>query len=276
MKATDRALLAGLAIAGLLAAFWFTVLSPKREEASQLQTQIEELEAAVAEQEQLAAAAEQAKTGYRENYHRLVVLGKAVPGDDDTSSLFVGLQEIATEAGVELDVIELTPGESAAPAAPAAQTTTDQAAAEGTPTAGTDPASAASATTAAPATEASASMLPLGAAVGPAGLPVMPYQLSLRGDFFELADFMNELDELVGMRNSDPFVRGRLITTDSFELGPDEEKGFPHLTATLHLTTYVTPADQGLTAGATPAAPAPTTPAPTPVAEATATPAATP
>jgi Tfp pilus assembly protein PilO len=254
-------LLAGLAIAALLAAFWFLVLTPKRDQAADLQTQIESLEASVAEQEQLAAAAEQAKGTYAENYHRLVVLGKAVPGDDDTSSLFVELQESAQGTGVELDVIELTPGTVAAPAAPAAQTTTDQAAAEGTPTAGSETA------TAAPATEASAAMLPLGASVGPAGLPVMPYKLSLRGDFFELAAFMDRLDELVGIREGEPFVHGRLITTDSFELGPDEEKGFPDLTATLNLTTFVTPADQGLTAGATPAAPAPTSPAPAPVSE---------
>jgi hypothetical protein len=268
MKAMDRLLLAGLVIAGLLAAFWFGVLAPKRDQASKLQTEIESLEASVAEQEQLATAAEQAKDAYSQNYHRLVVLGKAVPSDDDTSSLFVELQTIADESGVELDLIELSPGESTGPATAAALTTADQAPTESAPAEGSEPATV---PTAAPPTEASAANLPLGAAVGTAGLPVMPYTLNLRGDFFALADFMNQLDELVGIREGQPFVRGRLITTDSFELGPDEQKGFPQLTATLTLTTFVTPADQGATAGATPSAPAPSTPAPTPVAETTTT-----
>jgi hypothetical protein len=91
----------------------------------------------------------------------------------------------------------------------------------------------------------------------------MPYALRLRGSFFELADFMQELDALVESREGRPFVRGRLITVDGFELGQDESRGFPYLTATLAVTTYVAPADQGATAGATPSAPAATTPATT-------------
>src|SRR2546429_4578815 len=48
--------------------------------------------------------------------------------------------------------------------------------------------------------------------------------------------------------------RSRLATIDGFSLQPSSSGG---LTANLAITTYVTPASQGLTAGATPAGPAP-------------------
>jgi hypothetical protein len=44
---------------------------------------------------------------------------------------------------------------------------------------------------------------------------------------------------------------------DGFTLAADPVKGFPALTASLAVTTYLTPATQGLTAGATPTGPAP-------------------
>ena len=87
MKSSDRSILLGLAIAGLLAAFWFVILSPKREEASSLGDEVASLETSVEQARALAASAAEAKQDYRKNYHRMVVLGKAVPGDDDSASL---------------------------------------------------------------------------------------------------------------------------------------------------------------------------------------------
>jgi Tfp pilus assembly protein PilO len=261
MKAADRTILAGLAIAGLIAAFWFVVLSPKREEASKLSDEVSALQESVAAQEQLVAAGRQAQEDFDHNYKRLVVLGKAVPEDEDTSSLFVQLEEIATQAGVAFDAIELVPGGGAAPAGPvpAEQTTTDQAQSEAS---GSEPAAE---PTPAPATEAAAAGLPIGATVGPAGLPVMPYKLSIRGSFFELADFLAGVDRLVHSRHGKDVVDGRLITIDGFGLAGNEETGFEVLDASLGLTTYLTPADEGVTAGATPTGPpvpAPGTPTP--------------
>lgn len=246
--------LVGVGVLALIAAFWFLALSPKRAEVSTLDGEISELRGQVSEQQQLAALAEAAKGDYQSNYHRLVVLGKAVPAGEDTASLFVELQEIADRAGASLDAITLNETGSTAPPPPAALTTADQS--------GDEPANAASpaaSTTPAPATEAAAASLPLGATVGPAGLPVMPYDLALRGDFFQLADFFAGLDQLVGSKHGRQIVDGRLVTLDGFALAGDQEQGFPELTAKLSLTTFVTPADQGLTAGATPAAPATTT-----------------
>jgi hypothetical protein len=109
-------------------------------------------------------------------------------------------------------------------------------------------------------TEAAASTLPLGATIGPAGLAVMPYTLTFDGEFFEIADFIKGLDELVKTTNENVAVDGRLITIDSFSLSPHPTEGFPTLEASFSVTTYLTPPDQGVTAGATPASPAPATP----------------
>jgi Tfp pilus assembly protein PilO len=254
MRVADRTILAGLGIAGLIAAFWFVVLSPKRDEVAKMDDEVAALQDSVATQEQLVADGRQAQDDFNRNYQRLVVLGKAVPEDEDTSSLFLQLQEIAQGAGVEFDAIELVPGGDAAAAvpAPAEQTTTDQAqseAASSEPTPQPEPAPAAP-------TEAAAAGLPIGATVGPAGLGVMPYKLSLRGSFFELADFLAGVDRFVHSRHGRDVVGGRLLTIDGFGLKGSQEEGFEVLSASLAVTSFLTPADQGLTAGATPAGPA--------------------
>ena len=250
MKASDRAILAGVVVLGLIAAFWFLVLSPKRAEVSDLDGQITELRSSVATAEQTAATAEEAKADYASNYHSLVVLGKAVPAEEDTASLLVEVQKLAADAGIFFDSIKLSSGGEAPTPPPAAETTADQA----SPSDGAAEPSAET-LTAAPATEAAAATLPLGATVGPAGLPVMPYDLHFRGGFFEVADFIQSLDSLVDTGSDGVGVDGRLLTVDGFSFGPDQAAGFPHLVADLHVTTYVAPADQGLVGGASPTLP---------------------
>ncbi len=99
MKTTDRAILFGVLILGSLAAFWLLVLSPKRAEVSKLDKEVSELETAVSEQQQLVLAGEAAQDSYARNYHRLVVLGKAVPAGDDAPSLFIEIEAIAKRGG---------------------------------------------------------------------------------------------------------------------------------------------------------------------------------
>ncbi len=105
------------------------------------------------------------------------------------------------------------------------------------------------------ATEAAASLLPLGASIGPAGLAVMPYTLTFDGDFFKIADFIKGIDSLVKTSNEDVTVDGRLLTLDGFSLAADDEKGFPDLEATFAVTTYLTPPSEGEGGGTTPSAP---------------------
>ncbi len=203
---------------------------------------MEELKASLAQHEAEVAEAEEARDEFAVNYQQLVVLGKAVPGDDDTASLLVQLNRIARGAGVRFNDFTLTSegGEASEPAAPAPESS-------GTP--GSTPASP---------TEVAASTLPLGATIGPAGLAVMPYTLSFEGDFFEMADFIKGLDSLVKTENEKVAVDGRLLTISGFALSPSSNEGFPHLEATFGVTTYLTPPAQGVTAGATPAGPSAT------------------
>ena len=83
----------------------------------------------------------------------------------------------------------------------------------------------------------------------------MPYSLEFQGGFFDVADFFGRVDGMVHASGGGVEVNGRLLTIDGFELsaGPN---GFPDLTASVQATSYLTPHDQGLAGGATPAGPA--------------------
>jgi hypothetical protein len=259
MKSSDRAILMGLLVVGVMAAFWFLALAPKREEAAALGDEVTELRADVEVQQQAAAAGELAKEGFDENYRRLVVLGKAVPEDDDTATLMTQLQAESVRAKVDFRSIELqdqsggTEAEQVAAPPPLEQ---PGAGAEGEPAEG-EAATTAPVETAVPATEAAAATLPIGASIGPAGLPVMPYALDFQGGFFQIADFLALLDKQVKSNGAQVGVRGRLLTVDGFSLSPTVDTGNPpQLDANLAVTTYLTPVDQGALAGATLGGPA--------------------
>jgi Tfp pilus assembly protein PilO len=233
-----------LAVAGVAIAFWMFVLSPKREESKELAATAESLEASLAQHRSEVAQAEEARDDFPGAYRQLVVLGKAVPGDDDTSSLLVQLNGIAEGANVRFGEFKLSASSGEAPApAPTPETAAPEASGE-TITA-----------TAISPTEAAASTLPLGASIGPAGLGVMPYSLEFQGDFFHLAEFIKGLDSMVKTTNDSVAVNGRLITIDGFSLKPDSNRGFPALEGSFSVTTYLTPPGQGVTGGATPAGP---------------------
>jgi len=242
LKGANLIVVAMLVVAALATAFWILLLSPKREEAAKLGEQVERLQASLAQHEAEIAVAEDARRSFPADYRKLVVLGKAVPGDDDTASLLVQLNRISERAGVSFRDLQLNAlSDSTEAAAPASAS-------------GGQPVSA---------TEASAALLPLGAGVGPAGLAVMPYTLVFDGDFFRIADFIKGLDSLVATREGKVAVDGRLTTIDGFSLSPDPNGGFPALTATFAVTTYLTPPGQGVTGGATPSSPGTATPAAT-------------
>jgi len=240
MNSTNKAIAAILALAVLAGAFWMLALSPKREEVRKLGKEVERLEASLAQHEAEVAEAEAARKDFPAEYQRLVVVGKAVPGDDDVASLLVQLNRIGERAEGSFRDIALTSsgGGEEAPAPPAA-------------TAGA-PASP---------TEVAASLLPLGATIGPAGLAVMPYEVSFDGNFFEIADFIAGLDSLVKTKEDEVVVDGRLVTIDGFTLEADASKGFPALQASFSLTTYLTPPSEGATE-TTPGAPDPSTATP--------------
>lgn len=262
MKGSDKAVVMGVIVAIVLAGFYFKVVSPKRQKASSLSTDITMLQSQIAEQQQVAQFAEDARQHFPAYYGRLVVLGKAVPADADTPSLLVQLNTLADRTGVKFNGLELSADSgSASTAAPAAPPTT-------TPPDGSTPSDSSSTSTSTPtagtttptaATEATAANLPLGAAVGTAGLPVMPYDLTFEGSYFDVANFLKGIDDLVHMRGTGQVsADGRLLTVGGFSLALAENETpgpNPKLEVSLSVTSYVTPSDQGATAGASPSGP---------------------
>lgn len=260
MGSSSRLIVSILAVAALAVAFWVLALSPKRDEADKLGTQVEQLQVAVAEAQSKISEAAAAKREFPADYRQLVVLGKAVPASDETASLFVELNHIADRSQIRFESIMLNGSGETAEAPPTATAPPATATAPPTTPAASSPTSSAVPVAATiPPTEAAASVLPLGATIGTAGLGVMPYSLSFSGDFFHVADFIKGIDSLVDTGGKEVSVDGRLVTLDGFALNADPELGFPHLDANFTVTTYLTPPTQGITAGATPTEPASTT-----------------
>lgn len=256
MKAGNRVIVAMLAVTALAVAFWMLLLSPKRDEVGKLDSQIARQEESLAVHQAEVQRGEEAKRHFASAYQDLVVLGKAAPAGDETASLLVQLNRIADHAHVRFETFVLAPASGAE--APAAET------GEAPPAEGAEGTEGAEGGEGSPAsfpspTEVAASTLPLGAAIGPAGLAVMPYTLTFKGNFFHLADFIHGLDSLVETRNAKVEVTGRLITINGFGLKVDQNKGFPHLEATFTVTTFLVPPGQGVTGGATPSSPEPST-----------------
>lgn len=257
-SASNKTIAAILVVAVLAAGFWILALSPKRQQSDKLGSEIEQQQSALAQAQSQVTEASTAKAEFPADYRQLVVLGQAVPAGEETASLLVELNRVADRAGVQFDTLQLdSSGSEAAPVTSSAA-----------PEAG--PSTSVPAASTVPPTEAEASLLPLGASIGPAGLGVMPYTLTFTGSFFQVADFIHGIDSLVQTGGAGVGVDGRLITLDAFSLSEDSTANFPELGASFSVTTYVVPPEQGLTAGATPTSPA------TPAAAAAGTTAATP
>jgi hypothetical protein len=241
MSASNRVIFAMIAVVALAIAFWVLLLSPKKSEISKLDNEVSQQQAALSLHQEEVQRGREAERAFPQEYQQLVVLGTAAPAEDETASLLVQLNRIAGDARVRFQTFQLS-AEGEEPATEEAEATT--------PTEGEEPASP---------TEVAASTLPLGASIGPAGLAVMPYNLTFEGSFFRLADFINGLDALVKTRNAAVEVTGRLITVNGFILKPDQSRGFPFLTAEFSVTTFLVPPSQGVTGGATPTSPEPST-----------------
>jgi hypothetical protein len=299
VTARDRGVLIGVAVVGLIGAFWLLALSPKRSELKKLDTQVSESEQAVATARQEADQFAKDRLAFPSSYTTMVRLGKAVPKGSDVPSLIVQLDHVAHDAGVNFRSLkfEASGSSSGAAAAPAAPTTpppatstgagttgaTGQAASSGTSGAATTSSSSstsspggtsstsstsssstgASATAGAATADATAAAtLPLGTQMGPAQLPTMKLNLVFQGSFFKMADLIHNIRQLVKRQNHQLLVSGRLLTVDgiSFQEG---DFGYPQVKATMVTTAYLLPVAQGILDGATVQGPAgATTPTP--------------
>lgn len=98
MTARDRTVVLVLALAALVALAWFLVLSPMRDEASSLSSQIATQQATLDASLADAAAGAAARRHYARDYATVARLGAAVPDDDNVASLLVQVQRRRTRA----------------------------------------------------------------------------------------------------------------------------------------------------------------------------------
>jgi hypothetical protein len=221
---SNKILLSVVALGAAIAAFYFFVLSPKREEVAKLDTDIAAQQAAVEQARLTLAGYEQAKRTYKKNYATLARLGKAVPTDDDVTSMMVQLEGTADRSGVNFEKIELGTGLGGSTTAPQAATT---------PAAG----QLASAPGAVP--------------VAGGVLSAMPFGFSFSGSYFDLTAFFGRLEHFVAAKNRQLDSTGRLLRLESITIAPTAA-GFPHMQAQINAATYVVPPVQGVGESATP------------------------
>jgi hypothetical protein len=233
----DRIVILVVLALGAVAAGWLLVVSPKRQEAASLSTQITAQQSQLDTLRSQVSAGETARTAFAGQYAQLARLGEAVPPDDDVPSLIYQVQSAAQAAKVSFRGLQLTGGGgSSAPSTPS--------------TPGSSSTRGASAGSA-----AGAGALPPGASVGAAGLPTEQFAVSLSGNYFRLANFFNRLQNFVSASGNTLLISGRLMTINGISLTP-AASGFPQINASISATTYIVPATQGAFAGATPAGPA--------------------
>ncbi|MGP0033743.1 MAG: hypothetical protein ACLP4R_04060 [Solirubrobacteraceae bacterium] len=229
MTTRDRTVIMVVLALGAIVAGWLLMVSPKRSQASALGGQITSVQSQLTSARSQVAAGEEARTAFAGQYAQLARLGEAVPPSDDIPSLIYQVQSAAQAAHVSLRALQLSPGSSSSSPS-------------------TSSSSSSSSST------ASSSTLPPGAAVGAAGLPTDQFTFTLAGNFFNLANFFNRVQNFVVSSNNHLLISGRLMTINAISLAPGSN-GFPQITANVSATTYIVPPTQGPTDGATAAGP---------------------
>ncbi|HYB28705.1 MAG TPA: type II secretion system protein GspM [Solirubrobacteraceae bacterium] len=234
MTARDRTVILVVVAVAAIVAGWFFMVSPKRNQASSLSSQISSEQSQLDTVSSQVAAGKAAQTAFAGQYAQLARLGEAVPPDDDVPSLIYQVQSAAQVAGVTFTGLQLNPNSS-------------------TPSSSSSSGSSGSSST----NGVSTSSLPPGAGVGAAGLPTENFTFTLEGNFFHLANFFNRLENFVISRDNQLVISGRLMSLNAISLAPGGN-GFPQINATISATTYIVPATEGPFDGATPAGPSPT------------------
>jgi Tfp pilus assembly protein PilO len=229
VSARDRLVFVVISAVAVFGAVWLLFVSPERKKAAKLQTQVTSAAAQLASAEGQVASARNAQARYAAAYAAIVSLGKAVPADREVPSLLYQLAQASQGKHVEL--VSVVSGATAAssPSASSAQT----------------------------------------AAAPVAGFTQMPFTFTFNGTYEDLYKLFQQLNQYTARTASGTLrVSGRLLTVQGVKLAPTTTatstasshgsgKGATQqLTGTVSATAYVLPASQGLTGGATSAAPA--------------------
>jgi Tfp pilus assembly protein PilO len=274
LSARDRKILILLVPVAIVAAYWFLLLAPKREEATIVQDELTQAQAerdtAVSRLAQLTVA----KKSFADDYATVIYLGKSVPSNVDMPSLLVQLDRAARGTGIRFTSVTTGTREDAPPPTPTDGNTpstdaesgpgkaaeTAENAAGAADQASSD--SAAAANGAAPTTTTGGQAAP--------GLESIPLSFEFNGSFFDLADFFHSMKRFVRVANDRIIVRGRLMTINSFKF--DSAQEFPNIVATVEATVYLAPKAEGVSAGATPQGPSGAPPAGAPDGQTASTP----
>ena len=271
----DRKILLAIIPLVLIAAYWFLLLAPKREEAGKIRDELSQAQAARDTAQQKASQLAGAKRSFAADFATVIRIGKSIPSSVDMPSLLVQLDRAARGTGIKFTDIK-TGERTGAPTAPAAATTpttpgggSSGPTAPGAPPAQSGPGQAAQtasgavqtangASTAAAGTPGATGTDPTAAGTGAPGLETVPLDFEFDGSFFDLADFFHRMKRFVKVANDKIVIRGRLMTIDSFTF---DSAAFPEIKAQVSATVYLAPKAQGVDAGASPQGPSPISPA---------------
>jgi Tfp pilus assembly protein PilO len=222
MTGRDRTVLIAVVVAAILGAAWILVVSPERQKAGKLNTQVAEAQAELSSAESKVSDARAAQSQYASAYASVVSLGKAVPASEEVPALIEQLASAADQKSIDFSSI-------------------------------TD--SATSASAASPSGSA-------GAATATAAFTELPFTFTFEGSYFDLEHLFNQLTAFASFNSTgDLQISGRLLTIQSVRLSPvnnssETGKGSGKLTGSVTATAYVMPATQGLTGATGAAAPA--------------------
>jgi hypothetical protein len=229
----DRLVLLAVVVIAVLGAGWMLVVSPEREKAGKVETEVSTARAQLSAAQQQLSEAQGAQTQYTTAYASIVRLGKAVPASEEVPSLVYELDQASNEKNVEFNSI-----------------------ATGTSGSGS---AGASSSSAAGASAASA-----------AAFTQMPFTFVFNGTFANLSHLFSQLQGFALQSTAGEVqVSGRLLTIQSISLeapsnGTSEEKvkggagakpENAELKGAITATAYVLPSTEGLTGGATAAGP---------------------
>ena len=268
----------------LVVGYWFMILAPKRKEAGTVSDQLTQAQAKRDNAQSQLSHLLAAKNSFASDYATVIRLGKSVPTNLDMPSLMVQLNEAAQGTGISFWKVDAgqrssspatspPAGGGTGPTAPGAAPAqsfpgkTAQNAANGVNNANATNNSNAATTSSTGGSGTGSSSSSSGASStaggtsssGVAGLDSVPLTFEFRGNFFNLADFFHRMKRFVRVVNDQIQVSGRLMTIDSVSFD-DTQTIFPTIKADVSATVYLSPAAQGVSAGATPGGPA-TTPA---------------
>jgi len=229
VSARDRALLAIIALGGLIAGAWMLLIKPEHAKAQTLAAQVSTLQSQLSTAQSQVSSGLLARAQFSKDYAELARLGEALPTDDEVPSLIYQIQSAATDSKVDFRTLQMASSSTPAPA----------------------PSSSPSSS---PSAGSSAPTIPPGATPGPAGLPTEQFTFEFTGSFFHLSGFFKRLQQFVTANNNHISVSGRLVTINAISLaaGPT---GFPAISANVSATTYMAPASQTVLNTATPAGP---------------------